>query len=422
MPEVLLAQAGGHFETAMSGDIAGGSYGGGTEQVWVSDGPQMPYKQQISNALGATAQGIANTIDGVVELGVKGTWNAPVARPASSIAALPALALGGTQAYTEIQATLQQQFSAEIQNPGGKALGQLAGQLLEPIGQGITQARNYSESKLGDGITTFMFGTAQPALEVTGFLGGVSALRGGAAAVGLDAASLSAAREGANLVAQDLGANLRSGLNALADVLPSGSGTGMQGLRYEVGAVGDLSNVRPGSMLAGAEAADAQAAFRANFVGPTTGKSGYLSMNELSDAAYVKYQGFVDQGYTNAVQDLKDGVFKIRPGVSENTVLGARTDIFARVNMNRWLAGEGISEGANSMVQVNRYLRDPAGSSAYRILDLSIPGANQIYDASLANKSWSLPQVQGFYNYSGGSRITIVRPTANPAGGSYSLY
>jgi hypothetical protein len=168
-------------------------------------------------------------------------------------------------------------------------------------------------------------------------------------------------------------------------------------------------------------AMDAQAAARANFVGPTIGKSGFQSMRELSDAAYTKYQALVDQGYTNALQDLRDGTIRLRPGVSENTVLGARTDKFARDGMKQFFAGEGISEGVGRIAQLNRYLRDPSGTGAYRIPDLSIPGANQIFDASLASKSWSLPQVQGFYNYSGGSHVTIVRPIANPAGGSYSL-
>jgi len=34
------------------------------------------------------------------------------------------------------------------------------------------------------------------------------------------------------------------------------------------------------------------------------GKSGYASVQEFSDAAYTKYQGFVDEGYAAA----KDGL------------------------------------------------------------------------------------------------------------------
>jgi len=87
--------------------------------------------------------------------------------------------------------------------------------------------------------------------------------------------------------------------------------------------------------------------------------------------------------------------------------------------MQDWLADEGIGEGQGQLIQVNRYLYDPAGSGSYRIPDVSIPGANQIYDATLGFKSWSTPQIRGFYQYSNGSNITIVRPTQ--LGGSYSV-
>ena len=52
---------------------------------------------------------------------------------------------------------------------------------------------------------------------------------------------------------------------------------------------------------------------------------------------------------------------------------------------------EGIGEGQGQLIQVNRYLYDPGGSGSYRIPDVSIPGANQIYDATLGFKSWSTP-------------------------------
>ena len=69
---------------------------------------------------------------------------------------------------------------------------------------------------------------------------------------------------------------------------------------------------------------------------------------------------------------------------------------------------------------MNQYLRDPVESGAYRIPDLYVPGASQIYDATLGYKWFeTTPQIRDFYQFSGGSRITIVRPT--PLGGSYTL-
>jgi hypothetical protein len=127
----------------------------------------------------------------------------------------------------------------------------------------------------------------------------------------------------------------------------------------------------------------------------------------------------VDEGYARADQALQSGKLQVPAGVPEKTVLGQFTDDYARVGMKDWLADEGIDEGAGQLIQVNRYLYDPAGTGAYRIPDVSIPGANQIYDATLGLKSWSTPQVRGFYQYSNGSAITIVRPTQ--LGGSYSV-
>lgn len=87
--------------------------------------------------------------------------------------------------------------------------------------------------------------------------------------------------------------------------------------------------------------------------------------------------------------------------------------------MGFWLDGEEVDEGAGGVIQINRYLRDPESSGSYRIPDVSIPGANQIYDATLGTKTWATPQIRGFYQFSGGSNITIVRPAE--LGGSYSL-
>lgn len=84
--------------------------------------------------------------------------------------------------------------------------------------------------------------------------------------------------------------------------------------------------------------------------------------------------------------------------------------------MNYWTADEGVG----SLIQVNKYLRDPLGTGAYRIPDLNIPSAGQIYDATLGYKWFeTTPQIRDFYQFSGGSNITIVRPTQ--LDGSYSL-
>jgi YD repeat-containing protein len=178
--------------------------------------------------------------------------------------------------------------------------------------------------------------------------------------------------------------------------------------------VGSGLKIGDATDAAGAGGLDAAAAFRANFIGPRIGKSGYLSMRELADAGYLKYQSGVDDGYAASLAALRDGTLRVPRGVPEDTVLGASTDRYARAVMNLWADEEGVAQFA----QINRYLRDPSGSGRYRIPDLSFSG--QIYDATLGRKWFGkTPQVNDFYNYSGGSHITIVRPTLRE--GSYSL-
>jgi hypothetical protein len=80
---------------------------------------------------------------------------------------------------------------------------------------------------------------------------------------------------------------------------------------------------------------------------------------------------------------------------------------------------EGISEGPSDLVQLNRWLCDPAGSGSYRIPDVRIPDGNLIMDGTIGLKWWETPQIKDFYKYSGGNNITIVRPTE--LGGSYSI-
>ncbi len=70
----------------------------------------------------------------------------------------------------------------------------------------------------------------------------------------------------------------------------------------------------------------------------------------------------------------------------------------------------------------------PTRSAAWgrcRIPDLFIPSARSIYDATIAEKTISLPQTIDFRAFSGGGNVTIVRPSTlvTPgAQGSYGLY
>lgn len=157
------------------------------------------------------------------------------------------------------------------------------------------------------------------------------------------------------------------------------------------------------------------------FIGPTIGRTGYRTLSEFDGAVGTKYQQLVDQGYADTMDLVAQGLVKNDP-----TVIGSRVDSIARTGMRDWLLNvEGIQEGPGQIIQVNRWLRDPAGSGAYRIPDVYIPGAGSIYDATIAEKTIFLPQTIDFHGFSGGANVTIVRPSTliTPgAQGSYGLY
>ncbi len=130
----------------------------------------------------------------------------------------------------------------------------------------------------------------------------------------------------------------------------------------------------------------------------------------------------MDQGYTAAQTAAQDEQI-----ANTQTALGRFVDRYARQGLRDWLDSEGIDEGPGEIIQVNRYLEDPAlGSDAYRIPDVSIPDADQIFDATIGTKWPSTPQIKDFSNFSGGSNITIVRPSQlgdlpGEVAGSYSI-
>ncbi len=148
------------------------------------------------------------------------------------------------------------------------------------------------------------------------------------------------------------------------------------------------------------------------FIGPTIGRSGYQTSAEFSDAALARYQQFYDQADAIAQARITAGRMSSNP-----TVVGGWMDNYARSQMRGWLASEGLVEGEGGMTQVNRWLRDPTGSGAYRIPDVRIPSANVIFDGTIGMKTSSTPQVMDFIKFSGGDKVIIVRPTR--LGGSY---
>jgi hypothetical protein len=212
--------------------------------------------------------------------------------------------------------------------------------------------------------------------------------------------------------------------NYLSDT--SGAQIAEDVLRFGAGGVASMGVGRGATALGGAAvgataatemaATDAAATFRANFVGPTIGRSGFISSTEFADASYLRYQGFVNEGYDLATAADARGTLV----GNANTRIGSYVDRYSATSHSEWLGAEGVSEGPDGMVQANRWLRDPSGSGLYVRPDIRIPGAGLSMDATVGLKWSTDTQIMRFSNFSGGDRISIVRP--QQLGGSYSIW
>ena len=151
------------------------------------------------------------------------------------------------------------------------------------------------------------------------------------------------------------------------------------------------------------------------FIGPLIGKSGFRTSGEFAEAVGTRYQGYADDAYVVGQRLETQGLLRGNP----NTRLGDYVDRTSARRLGAYLSSEGVAEGPNSLVQMNRWLRDPAGSSLYVRPDVRIPAARRIYDATVGFKPHNSTQITRFLQYSGGDRITVVRPS--PVG-SYSIF
>ena len=185
--------------------------------------------------------------------------------------------------------------------------------------------------------------------------------------------------------------------------------------------VGAMLPGRVGSAAKGAGAAKELSVPRAvvseaeGFIGPTIGRSGYRTMSQFRDAVVAKYQGFYDRAFQLASTRAAAGRI-----ARDQTTIGRFTDAVARRDIRRWLLhAEGIQEGPGRIIQVNRRLIDAAGSGAYRIPDVRIPGARLSLDGTIGWKSADTPQLIDIRRFSGDD-VLVVRPTQ--IGGSYGVY
>jgi RHS repeat-associated protein len=176
----------------------------------------------------------------------------------------------------------------------------------------------------------------------------------------------------------------------------------------------------PGAVVAAAGAdwpgagPRASAANSGEFIGPLIGKSGFRTSGEFAEAVGTRYQGYVDSAYLAGQRLESLGLLRGNP----NTRLGDYVDRISARDLKAYLRSEGVSEGSHGIVQMNRWLRDPAGSGLYVRPDVRIPAAGRIYDATVGFKPYNSTQITLFGRYSGGDRITVIRPSPM---GSYSI-
>jgi hypothetical protein len=164
------------------------------------------------------------------------------------------------------------------------------------------------------------------------------------------------------------------------------------------------------ALMAGAGAVEAAAFFPFRFA-PQSSTQMVLHGDQVIMNNYARYY---NEGWSQTVGRFNAGEITIPAGQNWRTVLGQYTDAAARGRLRNFLAREGIAEGPGADVLVNRWLRDPSGSGAYRIPDVRLMQTGTILDGTIGTKTMATPQVQDFIKFSGGNRVIIVRPTVQP--------
>ncbi len=149
------------------------------------------------------------------------------------------------------------------------------------------------------------------------------------------------------------------------------------------------------------------------------GNAGW-SPAEFERQFFDRYQQAVNDGYQVATDAYRLGAFEVQRGQNLATLLGQRTDTFARSELRAWMIQNGIPEGPSTAnVFINRQLPDPGDPTRYRIPDLTF-GSNGIMDATIGVKLLSTPQIADFFRFlPGATNVMIVRP--DELGGSYII-
>jgi len=130
------------------------------------------------------------------------------------------------------------------------------------------------------------------------------------------------------------------------------------------------------------------------------------------------YQRYYNDAWEEVVNRFNAGKIPISEGQNWQMVLGQNVDLVARARLRNFLLGAQIPEGPGADVLVNRWLRDPSGSGAYRIPDVRLIQTGNILEGTIGNKPMNLQQIQDFISFSQGNNVIIVQPTVGPIFGN----
>lgn len=156
------------------------------------------------------------------------------------------------------------------------------------------------------------------------------------------------------------------------------------------------------------------AAEQPNFLGPGAQPRGLLETPSVGDTISSNYQRYYNDAARQVVTRFNRGEVSIPSGVRWRTTLGQQVDNIARLRLRNFLEREGIAEGPQERVRVNRWLRDPAGSGKHRIPDVMLDNSRRILDGTIGRKLLTDPQPTDFAAFSGGYDVRLIRPETGP--------
>lgn len=139
-----------------------------------------------------------------------------------------------------------------------------------------------------------------------------------------------------------------------------------------------------------------------------------LPRRNALDEAPAMYQRFYNQAAREVNEAVAQGKLRLPADPKIHQMeLGRRIDELARRYFRQWLAKQGITEDAASIL-VNRRLYNEDGTE-WTLPDIYFPGTGVILDGTIGYKTLSTLQIRRFIAHTGGNvMVVIIRPNQPP--------